>query len=138
MAPTREPLGFVIGEALGARDPAGVFQFVLFVPDKDKNGEPVDQHDYWVGEALAEFGKLFRGATAYPRARGVWRKDEDGGELLFENPTIVVCYAELQDVTRAAMRTLRRFLHRLGRETNQGEVGIVCGDEYWGITEFDD
>jgi len=28
-------------------------------------------------------------------------------------------------------------LHRLGRETNQGEVGIVIGDKYYGITEFD-
>jgi hypothetical protein len=32
---------------------------------------------------------------------------------------------------------LRGFLHSLGRETRQGEVGIVIGDKYYGITEFD-
>lgn len=31
----------------------------------------------------------------------------------------------------------RAFLHRLGREANQGEVGIVVGDRYYGITKFD-
>jgi hypothetical protein len=29
------------------------------------------------------------------------------------------------------------FLHRMGRETNQGEIGIVIGDKYYGIIEYD-
>lgn len=38
----------------------------------------------------------------------------------------------------SSLRELRRFLHRLGREARQGEVGIVVGGNYYGITEFDD
>lgn len=126
-----------IGARLGANRPVGTLLFVLFVPSADRYGDEID-HDYWVAEALATFGKLFRGATAYPRARGVWRDDDRGGELVFEQPTIVTCYANPADVNEAALVELRSFLHRLGRETNQGEVGIVVGDEYHGISEFDD
>jgi hypothetical protein len=59
---------------------------VLFVPSTDRDGREIN-HDYWVTTALATFGILFRGATAYPRARGVWRDDEREGELRYEEPT---------------------------------------------------
>jgi hypothetical protein len=109
---------------------------VLFVPSKDRGGRDI-AHDYWVTSALEILGTLFRGATAYPRARGVWRDDERGGELRYEEPTIVTCYADPASMIDTARSQLRAFLHRLGREANQGEVGIVIGDWYYGITKFD-
>jgi len=109
---------------------------VLFVPSQDRDGRDIE-HDYWVTRALEILGTLFRGATAYPRARGVWRDDERAGELRHEEPTVVTCYADPAAMTDTARARLRAFLHRLGRETNQGEVGIVIGDQYYGITEFD-
>lgn len=121
---------------LGASQPAGALIIVLFVPSQDRDGKDID-HDFWVAGALETLGTLFRGATAYPRARGVWRDDERGGTLRYEQPTIVTCYADPRTMTPAAQSALRAFLHRLGRETNQGEVGIVIGDNYYGITEFD-
>lgn len=130
-----EPRG--IGARLGADQPVGTLLFVLFVPSADRRGAEID-HDYWVGEALATFGRLFRGATAYPRALGVWRDDERAGELVFEEPTIVTCYANPDDANDEALAELRSFLHRMGRETDQGEVGIVAGGEYHGITDFDE
>ncbi len=121
---------------LGASQPVGTLIIVLFVPSKDRDGKDID-HDFWVAAALETLGTLFRGATAYPRARGVWRDDERGGTLRYEEPTIVTCYADPKAMTSAAQSRLRAFLHRLGRETDQGEVGIVMGDQYYGITEFD-
>ena len=49
---------------------------VLFVPSADRDGEPVAEQARWVDDALTMLGTLFGGATAYPRARGVWRDDE--------------------------------------------------------------
>lgn len=121
---------------LGASQPVGTLIIVLFVPSHDRDGKDID-HDFWVTGALETLGTLFRGATAYPRARGVWRDDERGGTLRYEEPTVVTCYADPKAMTTAAQSRLRAFLHRLGRETNQGEVGIVIGDKYYGITEFD-
>jgi hypothetical protein len=121
---------------LGASQPVGTLIIVLFVPSQDRDGNQLD-HELWVSRALETLGTLFRGATAYPRARGVWRDDERGGTLRYEEPTIVTCYADPRAMTRSAQSRLRAFLHRLGRETNQGEVGIVIADKYYGITKFD-
>ena len=49
--------------------PTGKSLIVIFVPSKDRNGNTIDQ-DYWVDEVLTTLGRLFRGATAYPRGRG--------------------------------------------------------------------
>jgi len=126
-----------VGRRLGANQPVGTLPLHFFVPSTDRFGAEID-HEHWVTEALTVFGRLFRGATAYPRARGVWRDDERGGELVFEQPTIVLCYANPDVITAQALAQLRAFLHRVGRETRQGEVGIVIGNEYHGITDFDE
>jgi len=122
--------------SLGSTEPAGTLTIVLFVPSRDRAGKPI-AHSSWVTKALETLGTLFRGVTAYPRARGVWRGDQRGGQLVYEEPTIVTCYADPAALTETACRQLRAFLRSMGRETRQGEVGIVIGTKYYGITEFD-
>lgn len=68
----------------------------------------------------------------------MWRDDERGGELLFEQPVIVHCYTARRFVTAKAMDELAAFLHRFGREANQGEVGMVIDGEYFAITELNE
>jgi hypothetical protein len=121
---------------LGASQPVGTLIIVLFVPSQDRDGNQID-HEFWVTKALETLGTLFRGATAYPRARGVWRDGERDGSLRHEKPTIVTCYADPRAMTSEAQLRLRAFLHRMGREANQGEIGIVIGDKYYGITQYD-
>src|SRR5438093_10967883 len=104
--------------------PAGTSLIVIFVPSKDRDGKPIDQ-DHWVDEVLTTMGRLFRGATAYPRGRGVWRDDERGGALTHEEPVIVFAYVAEASMTKTALAELYRTLSRMGRETNQGEVGVV-------------
>jgi len=58
----------------------GALLLVIFVPSKDQDGRLVEQ-EYWVDEVLTTLGTLLRGATAYPRGRGVWRDDARGGTL---------------------------------------------------------
>jgi hypothetical protein len=125
-----------VAAALGANMPVGSRVFILFVPSVDREGRPID-HDYWREEALRVFGTLFRGATAYPQGRGVWRDDAAGGALVFDDPSVVHCWADPAAVTPAALARLRAFLHRMGRDAGQGEVGMVVDNEYTGITEFD-
>jgi hypothetical protein len=116
---------------LGATEPVGTLPIVIFGPSQDREGHAID-HDRWVTRALETLGPLFRGATAYPRARGVWR-DDARGALRHEEPTIVTCYADPAAMTASARGQLRRFLHELRRETRQGEVGIVIGDKYYRV-----
>jgi hypothetical protein len=125
-------------------DPQGVFRsalpvgtslVVVFVPSQDRNGQPIDQ-EYWVDEVLTTLGRLFRGATAYPRGRGVWRDDARGGALLKEEPVIVFSYVAEGALTAEALADLYHTLSRMGRQANQGEIGVVIDGKYYGITEY--
>lgn len=122
--------------ALGAGPPAGVDQVTLFVPSVDREGSPIDQA-YWTEQALATFGRLFRGATAFPPGRGVWRDDERGGALLYDETQMVMSYVHsgvFDD--EEVVKRLKEFLCRMGREANQGEIGIVIGGTYFGIVDY--
>jgi hypothetical protein len=115
--------------------PVGTSLIVIFVPSRDRDGQSIDQ-EYWVDEVLTALGRLFRGATAYPRGRGVWRDDERGGTLLQEEPVIVFSYVAEVDLTTNALSELYRTLSRMGHQANQGEIGVVIDGKYDGIIEY--
>ena len=110
---------------------------VLFVPSVERDGvTPVDQ-DYWVDAALGTLGTVFGGATAYPRAKGIWRDDERSGHLVRDEPVVIHCYTTPERIEdEDALAELGSFCRRLGREASQGEVGLVVGDEYFAIRDF--
>lgn len=125
-------------EALGAGPPAGVDQVTLFVPSLDRHGEPIDQ-GYWTEQALATFGRLFRGATAFPPGRGVWRDDERGGELVYDDTQMVTSYVPSGSFDdEETVKKLKEFLCRMGRDANQGEIGIVIDGTYFGIVDYEE
>ena len=110
---------------------------VLFVPSVERDGTTPINQDYWADAALATFGQLFGGATAFPRARGVWRDDERGGVLIKDEPIVIHCYTtpdEIADPVRLGQ--LGQFCRRMGREAHQGEIGMVIGDEYLAFRNF--
>lgn len=115
--------------------PVGMSLVVVFVPSRDRHGQTIDQ-EYWVDEVLTTLGRLFRGATAYPRGRGVWRDDARGGLLLKEEPVIVFSYVAEDALTATALADLYRTLSRMGRQAKQGEIGVVIDGKYYGITEY--
>ena len=110
---------------------------VLFVPSVERDGvTPIDQ-EYWVNAALDTFGRLYGGATAFPRAKGVWRDDEMGGVLIKDEPVVIHCYTTPADVTDSdRLGQLGSFCRRMGREARQGEIGLVIGDEYLAFRDF--
>lgn len=106
---------------------------VLFVPSVDREQRPVNQ-ELWTRRALEELGELFGGATAFPKASGVWRDDGRGGRLVWDEPVVIHCYASAADVESGAkQRALGRLCRNMGRATNQGEVGLVIDNVYHGI-----
>jgi len=110
---------------------------VLFIPSVERDGRTAIDQGRWVGEALDMLGRVFGGATAYPRAKGVWRDDERQGALVFDEPIVIHCYttpADIEDDRHLA--ELGTFCRRMGRETNQGEVGLIIADEYIAVRDF--
>jgi len=125
-----------IYSAIGATHPVGSEQITIFIPSKDQSGDVIDQ-DRWADEALKTLGRLFRGATAFPPGKGIWRDDDKGGTLLQEITVMIVSYVSKADLNKN-LKKLRFFLHRFGREANQGEVGLIISGKYYGISVYDE
>lgn len=70
---------------------------------------------------------------AYPKGRGVWRDDEQGGKLLFDEPVVIQCYTTTEEAIQRQAKPLREFLVRMGTECRQGAVGFVIDREYLAI-----
>lgn len=101
---------------------------VLFIPSVDRDERPVDQ-DGWVDKALRTLGSLFGGATAFPRAKGVWRDAARAGRLVFDEPVVIQCYTTDTALAEHAA-ALRNFLVQMGEATHQGAVGLVIDRDY--------
>ncbi len=101
---------------------------VLFIPSVDRYSDAINQ-EAWVERALKTLGQCFGGATAFPRAKGVWRDDARGGELVFDEPVIINCYTS-ESALEAHVETLRDFLIEMGTKTKQGAVGLVIDRDY--------
>jgi hypothetical protein len=110
---------------------------VLFIPSVERDGLTAIDQERWVQAALELMGHLFGGATAYPKARGVWRDDERSGALVFDAPVLLHSYVTPEALNdEANLAKLLEFCCKLGRETRQGEIGLVIEDEYFPITNF--
>jgi len=101
---------------------------VLFIPSKTRDKKRIQQK-HWVDRALEVLGRLFGGATAFPRGIGVWRDDDQGGELLFDEPVVIQCYTS-ETALEASAIELRKFLVEMGMKTRQGAVGFVIDMDY--------
>jgi hypothetical protein len=110
---------------------------VLFIPSVERDGMSTIDQSFWVDAALEMFGRVFGGATAFPKAKGIWRDDERGGTLVKDEPVVVHCYTTPVDIENGRnLAALGDFCRKLGREARQGEVGLVVGDEYFAIGDF--
>jgi hypothetical protein len=110
---------------------------VLFIPSVERDGKTTVDQTFWAEEALKMFGEAFGGATAYPKARGVWRDTERGGTLVFDDTVVVHCYTTPKDVQSASkMKKVAAFCERMRVEARQGEVGLVIADEYFAFRNF--
>jgi hypothetical protein len=55
---------------------------------------------------------------------------------LKEEPVIVFSYVAEADLTTNALSELYRTLSRMGRQANQGEIGVVTDGKNYGITQY--
>jgi hypothetical protein len=123
-----------IGAALGADGGVSLQSFAVYVPDKDRAGEEIGNQRKWVLEAIRLLSEMNGGATAMPPVEGGWL--DDAGGIVWENPVIVYSFVR-PDAFLKGLPRLREFLHRLGRETNQGEIAFEFGDYFFRIRTFD-
>jgi hypothetical protein len=123
-----------LGKELGATEEPAAQRLTLYVPNKDRFGGFIADHDRWTAEAQELLSAIGGGATAFPPVDGTWRKPD--GSTLWEQTRIIYTFID-PDKLAANLPRLRAFLHRFGRETDQGEVVFEFGGLFWSITAFD-
>lgn len=125
---------FDLGKALGASDQTSPQVLTLYIPNKDKNGLEFGTQRKWVLEAAEILAKIGGGVTIMPPVEGGWV--DPLGTIVWEHPIVVYSFIKPEAFIRN-LPALRRFLHRLGRETNQGEVAVEFDGWFYRITDFD-
>jgi hypothetical protein len=124
-----------LGSALGASIDLSPQILRLYIPNKDRNGRRLWQQRKWVNEAAHLLATLGGGVTIAPPVRGGWY-DPSSGRIIWESPIIVYTYVK-PDFFLPRLPKLREFLHRLGRETNQGEIAFEFGGDFYRIYQYD-
>jgi hypothetical protein len=123
-----------LAAALGTESGVAVQCFTVYIPNKDRQDQEIGTQRQWVLEAIRLLSEINGGATAIP-VEGGWRNDE--GRLILEHPVVVYSFVVHPEAFLKELPRLRSFLHRLGRETNQGEVAFEFDDHFYRIRRFD-
>lgn len=128
-------IDLILARVLGALEEPSIQQLTLYIPNKDKNGKQIKNFERWVQEAERILARIGGGATALPPADGTWLNPESG-DIVHEK-TKIICTYVYPDKFEENIGSLREFLHRFGRETNQGEVVIEFDGRFYRIRKYD-
>jgi hypothetical protein len=123
-----------LGQALGAAEDASIERLTLYIPSHDRDGRRFDPQP-WIDEALGLLARIGGGATAMLPADGAWLNPATD-RLVVEKVVPVYTFID-PDRFEQQLGALRRFLHRLGRETNQGEVVCEFEGQLFKLRDFD-
>ncbi|OGL47741.1 MAG: hypothetical protein A2161_19950 [Candidatus Schekmanbacteria bacterium RBG_13_48_7] len=124
-----------LAKAIGAEEAPSAQQLVLYIPDKDKNGKRIKYIKRWIREAKKVFNEIGGGATTFPPAEGTWLNPETN-RTLWEKTTIIYTYIYSEKFEKNIL-LLRKFLHKFGREANQGEVVFEFDGKFYRIQKYD-
>jgi len=122
-------------KVLGTEEAPSTQQLVLYIPNKDKDGKQIKHLNRWLKEAREVLTKIGGGATAFPPADGTWLNPKTN-RTIWEKTTIIYTYI-YSDKFEENIRLFREFLHRFGRETNQGEIVFEFDGRFYRILKYD-
>jgi hypothetical protein len=120
---------------LGASSSSSTQVLTLYIPNKDCYGNEFGNQEEWVKIAAEILSRIGGGVTIMPAVDGGWLNEETG-TIIWENPIVVYTFIKSEKFTEH-LPELRKFLHRLGRETNQREVAVEFDGYFYRITNFD-
>ena len=116
-----------IAEAFGA-SAAREERFAVYIPNKDKDGYPVEQ-EQWIEKALRLLADICGRATAMPPIRGAWLNKESG-TLVVEEPVLVYTFIEPGEFAKR-IEEIVCLVHEIGRETGQGQMAIEFNQTFY-------
>ncbi len=103
-------------------------RFAIYIPNKTRHGKSVAQ-SAWIDEGLRLLANICGGASAMPPIQGAWLNPQTG-QLITEEPVVIYSYIE-PETFALRLGELRSFIHRLGLETNQGQMAFEFDGEFY-------
>lgn len=111
---------------------------ILFIPSHARDKSRLKDQAEWASQGLELMGKLYGGATGFTGLSGIWRDDENGGQLLDDKPIMIQSLARREDAEdQAKIGELASFLKRMGKATKQGAVAVVFNNAIHFISNYD-
>ena len=135
MTDDEDMLEIDVGAALGADSEPSTQVLTLFIPDRDREGRELGNQRRWVLEAADLLARIGGGVTIMPAVEGGWLDDERSS-VVWERPVPLFTFVK-PDAFVETLPALRAFAHRLGRETEQGEVAVLFDGVFHRLREFD-
>jgi hypothetical protein len=129
-----EDIEIDLADALGATESTSRQQLTLYIPDKDRSGNEIGTQRSWVLDAAKLLARIGGGVTVMPPVEGGWF-DAENDVVIWERPVLVYTFIRAERFI-ALLGELRAFLHRLGRETHQGEIIVDFAGAVMRITKF--
>ena len=124
-----------LASILGAEENVSHQVLTLYIPDRDRDNTEISTQRKWVLEAADLLARIGGGVTIMPPTEGGWL-DEADNRIIWEHPIMVYTYIK-PDQFEQYLSELREFLHRMRRETNQGEIAVEFDGQFYRITKYD-
>lgn len=121
--------------ALGAQESYSTKKLTLYIPDKDRDGAEFGTQRRYILEAAQLLARIGGGVSIMPAIEGGWLNPETH-QIIWERPVVVYTFVRPAEFI-ALLPELRRFLHRLGRETRQGEIAAEFDGTFYRIVQYD-
>ena len=131
-APSGNDPPFDLGAYLEATEEVRTQRFTIYIPDRDRANQPIENIEDWIAACMGLLTRINGGCTRLPNASGEWLSDE--GVTVKEQTALIYSFFGDASVFVGHLNKIRAFIHRFGKETNQGEVMVeLFGEDAEGL-----
>lgn len=129
-----EEISIDLAQALGGQEDSSTQNLTVYIPSADRHGNEIEDQRAWVRRVASLLARMGGGVTIMPPVEGGWLAPD--GKIVWEYPILVYSYVH-PDSFLQMLPELRALLHRMGTETNQGEIACQFDGIFYRITIYD-